>query len=198
MAELFTNNATSILNGALNNVQATITLQTGTGSKFPAPTGGDYFYATLFSLVGQSEVNHEIVKVTARSGDVLTVVRGQQGTTARSWSDASFIQHRATKETLENLLQGIKTKKLTGTTGGTEGSTVTVYHGLNYTKILGVHVLINVPGESAPSLIPPNSIFAESQYAVSITDELVAVTLHPTASANILSKSFTALVIYEP
>lgn len=104
-AELFSNNAVSAINGAITNVATSIVVQTGHGARFPAISGTDFFYATLFSVSGTLEVNHEVVKVTARATDTLTAVRGQQGTTGLAWIDGSAIQLRVTKGTMEGLVQ---------------------------------------------------------------------------------------------
>ena len=45
--ELFANNAESTVAGGLGPGTTTITVSSGTGSRFPTPTGGDYFWATL-------------------------------------------------------------------------------------------------------------------------------------------------------
>lgn len=73
-----TNNAISTLSAAITtNTQTAITLVDA--SKFPSLSGGEYFYATIADAT-----NKEIVKVTARTGNNLTIVRGQDGTTAQS------------------------------------------------------------------------------------------------------------------
>ena len=100
--QLFTNNADSVLNGAIAADTTAITLSTGDGSKFPLPTGGDFFLATLFQKAGASEINHEIVKCVARAGDVLTVVRAQEGTTAREFNTGDGFELRVTAGTLAN------------------------------------------------------------------------------------------------
>ncbi len=94
----FANNATSTLAAGITNVATSITVATGTGSRFPSPTGGQYFLATLIDAAG---TQLEVVKVTARSGDVLTVVRAQEaiaGTaaTAYAFSSGDKIEARLT------------------------------------------------------------------------------------------------------
>lgn len=98
--QLFANNADSELNGAIASNTLSLTLKAGEGAKFPSPTGGDFFLVTLYQKVGATETNHEIVKCTARSGDVLTVVRAQEGTTARAFSNATPVDLRSTAGTL--------------------------------------------------------------------------------------------------
>lgn len=58
-----------------------MTLDSGQGALFPNPTGGDIFYATLVDASN----NKEIIRVTARVSNTLTIVRAQDGTTARSF-----------------------------------------------------------------------------------------------------------------
>ncbi len=94
---LFTNNAYSLLASTLASDGMTITLSSGTGSRFPTPTGGDWFLLTLIGLDSQGVENlWEIVKVTARSGDTLTIVRAQEGTTARAWVQNTRVENRLT------------------------------------------------------------------------------------------------------
>ena len=93
---LFSNNASAALASSITSASTVITVTTGAGAQFPAITGGNYFYATLTD----SSNNLEIVKVTARSSDVLTVVRGQEGTTARAYAAADKIELRVTTAAL--------------------------------------------------------------------------------------------------
>jgi hypothetical protein len=76
-------------------------LTAGHGARFPALGGQDYFYATLVDTSG----NLEIVKVTARATDTLTVVRGQDGTTARAYSSGDRLELRPCNATLLALQQ---------------------------------------------------------------------------------------------
>ena len=86
------NNAVGYLATAINASDTGAVLQTGNGASFPVLTAGDYFYATLESTGGTSE----IVKVTARSGDSITVVRAQDGSTANSFAAGSRFELRVT------------------------------------------------------------------------------------------------------
>lgn len=88
----FANNASAVLAGSINTTATTIVVNSGTGAVYPALDAGDYFYATLIDAAN----NLEIVKVTARSGDTLTVVRGQEDTTARSFAAGSKLEARPT------------------------------------------------------------------------------------------------------
>ncbi len=90
-----TNNAFATLAAGINSSATSITLTTGQGARFPTLSAGDYFYATLVDTSN----NLEIVKCTARSTDVLTVTRGQEGTTARAYSAGDRIEIRITAQT---------------------------------------------------------------------------------------------------
>lgn len=96
-----TNNAFATLAAGINSSATSITLTTGQGARFPTLAGGDYFYATLIDTSN----NLEIVKCTARSTDVLTVVRAQESTTARAYVTGDRIEIRLTAQTfLDSVL----------------------------------------------------------------------------------------------
>lgn len=90
-----TNNAFATLAAGINSSATSITLTSGQGARFPTLTASDYFYATLIDTSN----NLEIVKCTARSTDVLTVVRAQETTTARAYSTGDRIEIRITAQT---------------------------------------------------------------------------------------------------
>jgi len=95
VAELFANNAASTLASSILAGDLSLTVATGEGALFPSPSGGDYFHATL-----DDGVNIEIVRVTARSSDTLTIVRAQQGTAAAAFGAGTAVQIRITANTL--------------------------------------------------------------------------------------------------
>lgn len=109
MAAKVTNNAYGTLSAGITNSATTITLNSGEGARFPALGAGDYFYATLVDTSN----NLEIVKVTARSVDSLTVVRGQDSTTARAYAlndrlelrpTAALFEEKASLEYVDNAI----------------------------------------------------------------------------------------------
>lgn len=85
-----TNNAYAILAAGVASSDLSITLTAGQGARFPTLGATDYFYATLIDTGN----NLEIVKCTARVGDVLTVVRAQDGTTAKTYVVGDRIEIR--------------------------------------------------------------------------------------------------------
>lgn len=89
---LATNNASTTIISALNTTDTSVVVATGTGSKFPSPTGGNYFYVTLSDVAGL----YEIVKCTARTADTLTIVRAQDNTAALAWLAGSYLDLRIT------------------------------------------------------------------------------------------------------
>jgi hypothetical protein len=84
------NNVSGFLNTAITASDTGIVLQSGNGASFPSLGAGEYFYATLVSTGNTLEV----VKVTARSGDSMTVVRAQDGTSAASFAAGSRLEMR--------------------------------------------------------------------------------------------------------
>lgn len=90
MAIKLKNNVSSTLASAISASDVGLTVATGTGALFPSLATGDYFYATLISTGG----TQEIVKVTARASDAMTIVRALDGTTAQSFAIGSRIELR--------------------------------------------------------------------------------------------------------
>ena len=93
MTVLFTNNAASNLASSITNTATSLTVTTSSGSIFPNPTGGDYFLVTLQGISGTPI---EIVKCTSRSGDTMTIVRAQEGTTASAFTGGDKVELRVT------------------------------------------------------------------------------------------------------
>lgn len=98
----FANNALSVLASPITSADTTIYLQAGTGSLFPTPTSGQVFLATIYN---SSSTSYEIVLVTARSGDTVTVVRAQENTTAQTWLTGNSFGMYPTKGTMQSLVQ---------------------------------------------------------------------------------------------
>lgn len=97
----FTNNARTTVAVTLSAGGTSLTVSDG--SKFPAPTGGDYFLATLFRIIAGQESGHEVVKCTARTGNVLTIERSYEGASASEFAAGSLVALRPTAKTLEDM-----------------------------------------------------------------------------------------------
>lgn len=126
------NNAISTLASGITAASTSITLATGTGSRFPTLAAGDYFPATISNNSG-----FEIVRVTARSGDTLTVTRAQEGTTALSFNAFSMIELRLTASAATSLKDAYESKTVSVNTtldANTEyitGSGLRIANGVN-------------------------------------------------------------------
>ena len=94
------NNAATTLSAAIS--ASDTLLLVADGSAFPEPAALEYFYATLISTAGTLE----IVKVTGRTGNQLTVERGAEGTTANGFAAGSRLELRFTAQTLLDAVSG--------------------------------------------------------------------------------------------
>lgn len=100
--QLFANNASSLLAASIDDVDTTIQVSSGFGTLYPDPSTSDWFLVALENADGDIE----ICRCTARTGDLLTVTRGQEGTVAQSWTNGQArVECRVTKETLEQFIQ---------------------------------------------------------------------------------------------
>lgn len=98
----FTNFARTALAVGVGSGDVTMSVTGGTGALFPALTAGQYFYAVLENAT----LDREIVKVTARSTDTLTVTRGQDNTTARAWVAGDIVSLRLNAAAIEEAVVG--------------------------------------------------------------------------------------------
>lgn len=97
---LYTNNAAGTMAADIGVSDTAVLLGAGQGVAFPTLAGGDYFYVTLIHNV---TFQIEIVKCTARVGDTLTVVRGQDSTTAIAFTAGSIAEVRLVAQGLRDL-----------------------------------------------------------------------------------------------
>lgn len=105
MAQLFKNNAASILAAELNELGTALTVASGEGALFPSISGGDHFLLTLYHFDGPVEADHEIVKVTARTDDAMTIERGEETTLPRTWPAGTRVELRLTAGTVYRVDQ---------------------------------------------------------------------------------------------
>ena len=92
MTVVLNNNATGTLAQGISASAVQIQLNPGEGALFPVLGTGEYFYGTLVSASGTSE----IVKATYRNGDLIGIVRAQEGTQTRSFPAGSLFELRVT------------------------------------------------------------------------------------------------------
>ncbi len=133
---IFTNNASALLAATLNDSELVIQLAAGFGALFPSPTGSQYFMVSLEDESG----NVEICQCTSRTNDLLTVVRGQDGTVGQAFTlTVTRVELRVTAAVMEEFVQvtgdsmsgnldmatnEIENAYLTGTTRITGGQSV--------------------------------------------------------------------------
>ena len=86
------NNAYSRLAASVAASDTFMTVDPGTGGRFPVLDTGDFTFATLVDAKGSME----IVKVTGRNADTMTIERAQEGTTALDWSVGARVECRFT------------------------------------------------------------------------------------------------------
>lgn len=98
---LHTNNASSILATAITAASTTIRVQTGQGTLFPNPGVDQGFFVTVEDRrLGKLE----IMLCTARTGDTMTVTRGQQGTVPQSFGVGVNVSNRVTAQILNEFV----------------------------------------------------------------------------------------------
>lgn len=99
MEVVLANNATSTLQTGIEPEDTVIQVRAGDGAKFPVLSAGKFFPLTIVSTDG----NSEIVYVVERNWDTFIVLRGQEGTSARSFPSGSVVELRLTKGVLDQF-----------------------------------------------------------------------------------------------
>lgn len=154
----FSNNATATLAASISPTSTSLTVTTGQGALFPALAAGDYFYAALVD----SSNNIEFIKVTARSGDTLTAVRGQESTAARSYLAADKLVLRVTAAGMSSMAQLAADQTFSGvntfTTPPTLGAPLPIASGgtgVTSSTGSGAVVFATSPTLASPTLTTP-------------------------------------------
>jgi len=111
MGVKITNNASGTLAAAITSGATTLTLTSGQGALFPTLGVGDYCWCTLVDTSN----NVEIIKVTARSTDTLTMTRGQDNTTAQAFAISDRLELRPTAALFAEFADPAMGGDLTGT-----------------------------------------------------------------------------------
>ena len=115
--QIFTNNAKTTLSTSITSSQTTVTV--ADGSKFPIPSAGQQFKVTFNSVTNTTL--YEICNCTARSGNTLTVIRGQEGTSGHAFDAGDNVGHFDTAGVMTDLIQSEQLQSGTysiGTAGG--------------------------------------------------------------------------------
>lgn len=95
------NNASSLLAAGILSGDTSLTVTGGQGALFPAVGAGVYAKIALEDVSG----NIEIVHLTSRAGDVLTITRAQEGTVALAFASGSRVENRATAAVFNGYIQ---------------------------------------------------------------------------------------------
>ena len=100
MTVVLSNNVSTTLNTAISASDTGLAVLPGAGALFPTLAPGQYFYATIEAFNNEQE----IVKVTAVAGDNFSILRGQDGTTANSFSAGARVELRVTAGAIYDIL----------------------------------------------------------------------------------------------
>lgn len=110
MTVKFANNAAGFLAANISGTDTSLSVAPGQGAIFPTIGAGEFFYVTLVD----SSNSLEVVKVTAKSGDVFTIVRGQAGTTARAYVQNDKVELRVVANAFDEFIQRSGSVAMTG------------------------------------------------------------------------------------
>lgn len=111
MTILFANNAASTLASGITGSSTSLSVKTGDGDLYPSPSGSNYFIATIISA--SDNTTNEVVYVTARSDDTMTITRAQEDTSALSFSAGDYFRMVPTAGTMESFLQDVDSASTT-------------------------------------------------------------------------------------
>jgi hypothetical protein len=123
----FTNNAATTLASSITSSATSLTVASSTGSLFPTLSGSQYFYCTLSNVSGTVE----IVKVTARSTDTFTIVRGQDNTSAVAWNSGDKVELRLVAASLNNFPKLDEANTFTGANAYGTPASITLTNATN-------------------------------------------------------------------
>jgi hypothetical protein len=111
MPQQFSNNARSTLASSINSSVTSLTIQSGAADLFPIadvgtgdlPSADDWFKATLQDVSGNVEIIYVRTRVSG-SAVLSNVIRGQEGTTARSFVAGTVIGLRVTAADIQSSI----------------------------------------------------------------------------------------------
>ena len=97
--QVYSNYAKTQLITGVSDTDTSLSIKATEGGLFQDPTVGEFELVTL-----TDGIFWEVVKVTDRVNDVLTVTRGHEGV-ARSWLAGTVVKASITEDTMNRLLQ---------------------------------------------------------------------------------------------
>lgn len=101
---LYKNNAGTTLQSNITAGAATAVLAAGTGALFPQPIAGQSSFFLTFRDAA-TEIVNEVVLVTDRAGDAITMLRAQQGSVARAWAAGDLADQLVTMGDMDGMVQ---------------------------------------------------------------------------------------------
>ena len=122
MPQLFTNNARALLASGITDSATSLTVEASKADLFPTanvgsgsvPSANNWFKATLQDATGNVEIVYVRTR-TAGSGVFSNVIRGQEGTTARSFSAGTVVGLRITSADVEgSIAAALNSMQVTG------------------------------------------------------------------------------------
>lgn len=106
MGDAWENLVSSTLLGAILIGDGSLVVQAGDGPLFPTIDRKAIIFGAAFATPFD-DTTAEIVKITSVAGDTLSITRGQEGTAAKGWPNASKIWHILTAEELTSIIRKI-------------------------------------------------------------------------------------------
>lgn len=104
----FSNGASATLAAGISSTATSLSVTSGEGAEFPALAANQFFVATIMHLSGTTVTAFEIVTVTARATDSMTIVRGQEGTAAAAWAAGDTIALLPTAGGMGQMVQPVQ------------------------------------------------------------------------------------------
>jgi hypothetical protein len=186
-----TNQAAAFLNAGIASGATSMAVQAGQGALFPVLGAEDWFYATLINGSG-----FEIVKVTARASDTMTIVRAQEGTTAKTFNAGDPVELRITAQTFLEYISVPDRRKFSV---DTSLSLVDIGHTLIHPSADVTARTVTIPANAAVPFPPGTTIQIRNENgagALTIaitTDTLRMVGTGATGSRTVAANGFVTL-----
>ena len=166
---VFSNNANTTLQSGINNTATSLTVALGTGAEFPSPGAGQYFVLTLNDVA--SGLVYEVMHCTSRTGDTLTVVRGQESTSAVAWLAGDYVRSGPTAGQMSAMVQSdsaVLTNTPTAPTAsiGDDSNTIATTAFVS-NSLTGIVAMLPVAAGNVPPLwlIADGSLVSRTTYA---------------------------------
>lgn len=161
MTQLFANNISTTLNGAITAVATSIVVTSGAG--MPSPSGGDYFLLTI-----TDGTNVEIVKCTSRATETLTVVRAQESTSGFAFADLNAVELRWTAAVAQDAAKKSETQTFTA---AQRGSVTVLTDAASIDTNLALNNFFSVTLAGNRTLANPTNIVAGQSGSIFITQD---------------------------